>query len=115
MATCSNNQNNNQVQTDLVLDLNDVSNIGHPYFEHIDPKPDIHKLFNRFHKMFFDDVNDFPSLVKLEWCNDLRNSTGEAHLASQRSDRISILLNKNLLRNRLRKEIIEQLLVCLCF
>lgn len=91
-----------------VLDLDDVSNIGHPCWEVLDPNPDIHHLFKRFNDLFFDGI--LYNRVNLKWLHFHNDNVGETYLR----EKIHIHLNINLLKNRLRKEIIEQLLVGTC-
>lgn len=99
----------------ITIDLNEINNIGHPCWEFIDPNPNINQLFKRFHELFFNDATDLSKHVQLEWRDSLkyRKSVGETYPPDHRSgNKIQIHLNKVLLQNRLRKEIIEQLLVC---
>lgn len=100
--------------SNCVLDLDDISNIGHPCWEFLDPNPNIQHLFNRFNDLFFDGI--LYNRVYLKWMhfNDKNNekNAGETVQQDYPGDKMFIYLNINLLENRLRKEIIEQLLVC---
>lgn len=89
-----------------VLDLDDVSNIGHPCWEFLDPNPNIQYLFKRFNDLFFDGV--LHNRVNLKWLHFNNFNAGET---MPTVDKTYIYLNINLLKNRLRKETSEQLLV----
>lgn len=91
--------------SNTILDLDDVSNIGHPCWEFLDPNPDIQHLFKRFNDLFFDGI--LHNRVNLKWLHFDNNNAA----VTVPSDKMHIYLNINLLKNRLRKEIIEQLLV----
>lgn len=102
--------------SNTVLDLDDVTNISHPCWEFLDPNPDIQILFKKFNNLFFDGI--LCNRVEVKWTHLMNKSAGNAGETwpSQLPDNtIYIYLNINLLRNRLRKEIIEQLLVGIWF
>lgn len=105
-----------------VLDLDDLSNIGHPCWEFFDPNPNIHKKFIKFNNLFFEGV--LHNRVILEWGTVTENSAGETkspkkvgnkHHDDHNDRKIRIILNESILRHRLRQEIIEQLLVNIDF
>lgn len=96
-----------------ILDLDHVSNIGHPCWEFLDPNPNVQHLFNRFNDLFFDGI--LHNRVDVRWLHFNKPNKMCAGLTippQLPGDQIHIYLNINLLRNRLRKEIVEQLLVC---
>lgn len=95
--------------SDTVLDLDDVSNIGHPCWEYLDPNPDVQQLFKRFNDLFFDGV--CRNRVNVKWIHLDNDNAGETFPPQNPDNKVHIYLNINLLRNRLRKEIVEQLLV----
>lgn len=95
--------------SNTVLDLDNLSNIGHPCWEFFDPNPDIQQIFNRFNNLFFDGV--LRNRVILEWGTVSNKCAGGTWLPQSLGGKIFIVLNESLLRKRLRKEIIEQLLV----
>lgn len=52
----------------VILDLDSVENIAHPFWEFLDPSPDIHQLFNRFNELFFGGIfTDEERKVTLQW------------------------------------------------
>lgn len=98
--------------TNIVLDLDHVSNIGHPCWEFLDPNPNIQHLFKRLNVLFFDGVLHNRVNVKWLYFNEKNAKNAGETMESQRpGDKMYIYLNINILKNRSRKEIVEQLLV----
>lgn len=94
----------------VILDLDEITNIGHPYWEFLDPNTSIQELFEEFNQLFFDGILEFE--VELDWSTSLKNHAGETHPAkSTQRGRMSINLNEDILRNRIRREVIETLIV----
>lgn len=94
----------------VVLDLDEITNIGHPFWEFLDPNPSIQDLFDEFNQLFFDGILEFE--VELDWSTSLKDHAGETHPAkSTQRGKISINLNEKILRNRIRREVIETLIV----
>lgn len=96
--------------SDVVLDLDDVSCIGHPCWEFLDPNPDIQQLTKRFNKLFFRGI--LHNSINLKWMYLNNKCAGETRQPQNSADdKIHIYLNVKLMKDRLRKEIVEQLLV----
>lgn len=97
----------------VILDLDLVENIGHPFWEFLDPNPDIDQLFNRFNKLFFDETftDEQRNAVTLEWFNNRRGSLAARTWPAKKTGPIKIDFNERILSRVLRKEIIETLLV----
>lgn len=95
----------------VVLDLDHVGNIGHPCWEFLDPNPNIQHLFKRFNDFFFDGI--LHNRVDIKWLHFHDKCAGLTMPPQLPGDKMHIYLNINVLKNRLRKEIIEQLLVCI--
>lgn len=95
----------------VVLDLDHVGNIGHPYWEFLDPNPNVQHLFKRFNDLFFDGI--LHNRVDIKWLHFHDKCAGLTMPPQLPGDKMHIYLNINVLKNRLRKEIIEQLLVCI--
>lgn len=95
----------------VVLDLDHVGNIGHPCWEFLDPNPNIQHLFKRFNDLFFDGI--LHNRVDIKWLHFHDKCAGLTMPPQLPGDKMHIYLNINVLKNRLRKEIIEQLLVCI--
>lgn len=99
--------------SEIVLDLDDVSNTGHPILEILDPNPNVHQLHKKYSKIFFDGLLDDD--VDLKWVSKLSGSCAACTYPYQKNvhgnSSIRIHLNEELMRKRLRREIIEILLV----
>lgn len=93
----------------IVLDLDQVSNIGHPCWEFLDPNPNIQHLFKRFNDLFF--YGTLHNRVDIKWLHFHDKCAGLTMPVQPLGDKMHIYLNINVLKSRLRKEIIEQLLV----
>lgn len=94
----------------VILDLDSIQNIGHPCLEMLQPNPDVYKLFEYFNEIFFDGILKYR--VNLEWLENIEESSaGKSYLPEEGENRMRIILNSKLMRNRSRKDIIETLLV----
>lgn len=96
----------------VTLDLDSVENIAHPFWEILDPIPDIYQSFDRFNKLFFDGIftNEHRNNVTLKWF-EKRGQTAAQTWAGTRKKPIRIEMNVSLLKRVLRKELIETLIV----
>lgn len=95
--------------SEVILDLDEITNIAHPCWEYLQPNPSIHELFDEYNQLFFGGILEFE--VDIDWRPSLKkHNAGETNLARRRG-RTSIDLNENILRNRMRHEIIETLIV----
>ncbi|OCT64436.1 hypothetical protein XELAEV_18045535mg, partial [Xenopus laevis] len=74
-----------------------------PYWEVLDPKPDIHALFHEYNRKFF--RGQLPP-IDLKWSNRLSLNAGYFKYEAI-SRRCSIRLNKPLLDLRSRKDTVE--------
>ncbi|XP_055296873.1 DNA-dependent metalloprotease SPRTN-like [Sitodiplosis mosellana] len=109
MATSLNHSVN---MSEVILDLDKVTNIGHPCWELLQPNPDIHEMFDEYNNLFFGGILNFR--VVLDWHslpgNAATNAGATKPPENVRNGRMSISLNKNLLVVRSRRETIEILL-----
>lgn len=94
--------------TPLILDLDVIEAIGHPLWEDLDPNPNVHLLFNEFNKIFFD--RKLENLVEVSWTSNMNKYTAGDTQYGERGQ-CKIRLNKALLSDRSRREIVETLLV----
>lgn len=104
------------VLSEVTLDLDDISNIGHPCWELLDPNPNIIKLFNEYNHLLFDGI--LENRVENRWleekfATDENKSTAGETLKSYIYGRMVISLNSKLLRKRTRRDTIEILIVCI--
>lgn len=97
----------------VVLDLNDISNIGHPCWELLDPCPDIYVMFDELGKLFFDGKLELN--VDMQWLGMYMKESLAGESFPPRRDRgngrMIINLNEKLLCRRSRRETIEILIV----
>uniref|UniRef100_A0A803KCV8 SprT-like domain-containing protein n=1 Tax=Xenopus tropicalis TaxID=8364 RepID=A0A803KCV8_XENTR len=91
-------------QTDLSFQT-DLSVVD-PYWEVLDPKPDIHVLFEEFNAKFFRGL--LPP-IELKWSNRLCSTAG-CFIYDNKTRRCKIHMNKPLLELRARKDTVETLL-----
>ncbi|XP_031749693.1 sprT-like domain-containing protein Spartan [Xenopus tropicalis] len=91
-------------QTDLSFQK-DLSVVD-PYWEVLDPKPDIHVLFEEFNTKFFG--GQLPP-IELKWNNRLSITAG-LFIPDDKIERCKIHLNKPLLELRPRKDTVQTLL-----
>ncbi|XP_031748788.1 sprT-like domain-containing protein Spartan [Xenopus tropicalis] len=91
-------------QTDLSFQT-DLSVVD-PYWEVLDPKPDIHVLFEEFNAKFFG--GQLPP-IELKWSNRLCIDTG-VFIHDDKTGICKIHLNKPLLDLRARKDTVQTLL-----
>lgn len=96
----------------VTLDLDSVENIGHPYWEVLDPTPHPQQLFDRFNKLFFDgQFNDEQrAKISLKWIEKRGEMAAQTWPANKRKP-IRIELNEKQLKQVLRKEIVETIIV----
>lgn len=100
----------------VVLDLDLVSNVGHPCWEVLDPNPNIIKLFRKYNKLFFDNVLEYRADVGWAFLTDKEEYTAGLTKSPPRNrlyGKIQINLNENVLKNRSRRELVEILIVCI--
>lgn len=97
----------------VILDLDLIENIAHPFWEFLDPNPDIDQLFNRFNELFFDGTftDEQRNSVTLQWFNNTRGSLAARTWPAKKTQPIKIDFNERILSRVLRKEIIETLIV----
>lgn len=97
--------------SEVILDLDEITNIAHPCWEYIQPNPSIHELFDEYNQLFFDGILEFE--VDIDWSSLENYNSGETVPAekTKKGRRMTIVLNENILRNRMRHEIIETLIV----
>lgn len=97
--------------SEVILDLDEITNIGHPCWEMLQPTPDVYQLFDEFNQRFFTGVLDFH--VDIAWKPFRGNNTLTAGLTEIKNIRENILisLNETLLGWQSRRETIEILLV----
>lgn len=96
----------------FVVDLDTADNIGHPYWEFLDPNPDIIKEFQRLNDLFFDGQFN-EKTVRLEWYRARKGSkdAGRTFPPNRKGQPIRIQLNEIVLSHCPRKYIIETLAV----
>ncbi|OCT99966.1 hypothetical protein XELAEV_18005750mg [Xenopus laevis] len=90
----------------LFSEPEDPKHVAHPYWEAVDPKPDIQTLFEEFNIKFF--YGCLPP-IDLKWTNRVSKNVGyfKHH---QRTGKNEIRLNKPLLDLRPRKDTVRILL-----
>lgn len=96
-----------------ILDLDLTENIAHPYWEILDPNPDINELFERFNNLLFDGTftDEQRKKVTLNWFENKRGPlAGETYPPNSKKP-IRIRMNERVLKPVLRKEVIETLIV----
>lgn len=97
----------------VILDLDSVENIAHPFWEFLDPNPDIHQLFNRFNNLFFDGTftDEHKLKVNLQWFTNKRGPIAAQTWPANTKRPCRIEMNERILKTVLRREIIETLIV----
>lgn len=91
-----------------ILDLDLVENFVHPYWELLDPNPDIEQLFQQCNKLFFGGqfTKEDTCKLTLEWMNTKTDLAGEFNPKNTK-----IHLFDNVLKKYLRKDIIDTFIV----
>uniref|UniRef100_A0A1Q3F249 Protein with SprT-like domain at the N terminus n=1 Tax=Culex tarsalis TaxID=7177 RepID=A0A1Q3F249_CULTA len=88
--------------------LNSTQNLVHPEWEIVDPTPNIHILFPRFDKKFFQGKLE---CVQLEWSKRMYSCAGICYQKRNRFGMSCIIrLSEPLLKLRPRKDLVETLL-----
>lgn len=100
--------------SEVILDLDEITNVGHPCWELLQPSPNVYQLFDEFNQRFFTGILDFR--VDIDWCplrGHNKDCAGLTELPHKvRNNKILITLNEKLLGLQSRRETIEILLVC---
>ncbi|XP_031627622.1 sprT-like domain-containing protein Spartan [Contarinia nasturtii] len=89
-----------------ILNLDDITNIGHPFWQEIDRSPNIQLLCSEFDKVFFE--RKLEHRVDLRW--GICESKSTAGEATWKDGNIKIRLNEVLLSGKSRRTIVEILL-----
>lgn len=88
--------------------LNSTQNLVHPEWEIVEPTPNIHVLFPRFDKKFFQGK---LTCVQLEWSKRMYSCAGICYQKRNRFGMSCIIrLSEPLLKLRPRKDLVETLL-----
>lgn len=97
----------------VILDLDSIENIAHPFWEILDPNPDIYELFDRFNRLLFDGTftDEHRKSVTLNWFKNARGQLAGETRPSNSKRPIEIRMNERILKDVLRKEVIETLIV----
>lgn len=99
----------------VILDLDEITNVGHPCWELLQPTPDIYHLFDEFNQRFFSGVLDLQvDIVWLRMSGEFKHTAGATYpQRKENHNKILIELNEKMLGLQSRRESIEILLVCI--